>query len=361
MADEDLPEPDALPGAAHPRHTARLFGQEAAEAAVLGAMAAGRVHSGWLIAGPRGVGKATLAWRMARALLSGGAAGTLDWQPDTPDNRQLSALSHPRLSLIRRTPDPRTGRMRKEITVDTVRGLAGFFGMSATDGGARVVIVDSADELNRNAANAILKLLEEPPPNAHLLLVSHAPSRLLPTIRSRCRRLDLGPLGADDLEWALAQALPGGEAGDPVVRALAEGSVGRAVTLIETGGAETYGRLLALLSAPGRIDRAGAIALAEKHAGRSGDGKLAEFTDLLSAALARIARIGAGAPLPPLPGEAEAAARLAGGPRATRAIAGLAIDLGERARAAEAVNLDPATVILDMLLTIDRTAGTAAA
>lgn len=364
MADDEIPEPDALPGAEHPRHTARLFGQDAAEAEVLQVIATGRMHSGWLIAGPRGVGKATLAWRIARALLSepaGHPPETLDWAPDTAANRQISAIGHPRLCLMRRTPHPDTGRMRKEITVDVVRGLTSFFGLTAADGGARVVIVDSADELNRNAANALLKSLEEPPKGAHILLVSHAPSRLLPTIRSRCRRLDLGPLAPEDLEWALAQAMPEGEAGDATVRALAEGSVGRAVTLIETGGAETYGRILGLLSAGGGINRAAATALAEKYAGRAGDGKLAEFTALLSAALARITRAGAGVATAALPGETEAAARLAHGPAAMRALAGLAIDLGERARAAEAVNLDPATVILDMLLTIDRTARGAAA
>jgi len=191
-------EADRAPGAPHPRETAVLIGQEAAEREFLEARGAGRLHHAWLISGPRGVGKATLAWRIARFLLT--TPVTADGRPDAsappasldsdwnaPVARRVLALSEPRLFLLRRPWDAKAERLRQEITVDEVRKLRSFFGLSVADGGRRVVIVDAADEMNVNAANALLKLLEEPPANTVILLVSHQPSRLLPTIRSRCR------------------------------------------------------------------------------------------------------------------------------------------------------------------------------
>ena len=161
MSDEDIPQPDQIAGAPHPRETARLFGQDKAQADFLDAFGAGRLHSGWLITGPRGVGKATLAWKIATFLLADPEVGlfgdpSLDVDPEHPDVRLLQAGAHPRLSLIRRPWDEKTKKLKAEITVDAVRSLNSFFQMSAADGGRRVVIVDAADELNRNAAIAIL-------------------------------------------------------------------------------------------------------------------------------------------------------------------------------------------------------------
>ena len=212
MADPaELPEPDRIEGAPHPRETARLYGHEAAEAAFLDAAISGRLHHAWLITGPRGTGKATLAWRLARFLLATPPAGetglfgaapppmSLDIDPEHPVARRMRALSEPGLFLLRRGANDKGDRLSAEIRVDEVRKLKGFFSLSATDGGRRVVIVDAADEMNTAAANAVLKLLEEPPRGAVLLLVSHQPNRLLPTIRSRCRELRLAPLAPDDL------------------------------------------------------------------------------------------------------------------------------------------------------------------
>ncbi|WP_349291192.1 DNA polymerase III subunit delta', partial [Loktanella sp. SALINAS62] len=177
----DLPEPDRIAGAPHPRDARRLIGQDAAVADFLDAFNAGRLHSGWLITGPRGVGKATLAWKIATFLLAqrddagGGLFGdpppvtSLDIDPENPDARLIAAGAHPRLYVLRRPVDDKTGALRADITVDTVRGMKGFFQMSSTDGGRRVVIVDAADEMNRAAANAILKELEEPPARTSLL------------------------------------------------------------------------------------------------------------------------------------------------------------------------------------------------
>lgn len=368
--ENDTPEPDRLPGAPHPRHAPRLFGQEAAEAAFLAAHNSGRRHHGWLIAGPRGVGKATLCWRIARFLLAqeAGPGGglpfaeappppaSLDLAEDHPVTRRVAALSEGRLKLIRRGLNDQ-GRLRQVIGVEDVRVLRDFFGLSAPDGGERVVIVDAADEMNPNAANALLKLLEEPPPAATLLLVAHQPARLLPTIRSRCRTLALQPLSPAALEAALegaGVALPeGGEA--QALWALAAGSAGAAVELLEQGGLEAYAALCALLSRSPGLPRDAAIALAERAAGRGAEAQAALLRRLIGQLLSRAARSGAGHPpeAEAAPGEAALLARLAPDTAAARFWAEQAQELGQRAERAAGVNLDPAAMILDMLLRID--------
>jgi DNA polymerase-3 subunit delta' len=371
----ELPEPDRVEGAPHPRETERLFGQAAAEAAFLDAHAAGRLHHAWLLTGPRGVGKATFAWRAARFLLAGGpdtegSAGglfgetpappaTLDIAPGHPVARRVLALSEPRLFLLRRGPTEKGDSLSAQIRVEDTRGLKGFFQLSAADGGRRVVIVDAADEMNPAAANAILKVLEEPPKGAVMLLVSHQPSRLLPTIRSRCRELRLAPLGPADMAAALAQA--GTETESPARLAeLAGGSVGEAIRLANLDGLALYERLVALYRP--RLDRPGAIALAESVAGRGNEPRLDLLLGLLSQLLARAARTGLGNPPPEAaPGEAALLARLAPGAAAARAWAEAQGTFGARARHGRAVNLDPAALILDMLLRIDQSAAELAA
>ncbi|HRO15195.1 MAG TPA: DNA polymerase III subunit delta', partial [Paracoccus sp. (in: a-proteobacteria)] len=197
MTDDAPIESDRVPGAPHPRETPRVIGQDAAIAAFSAAAASGRLHHGWLLTGPRGTGKATLAWAIARWLLAGADTPDLSVPPDNPVARRVLALSEPRLHLVRRGTDDKTGRLRAEITVDDIRRLLSFFHLSAAEGGRRVAIIDAADDMNTAAANAVLKMLEEPPRDAVLLLIAHQPARLLPTIRSRCRRLALRPLTDD--------------------------------------------------------------------------------------------------------------------------------------------------------------------
>lgn len=359
MADaSDILPPDQLEGAPHPREAARLFGQETAEEVFLRAYTSGRLHHGWLISGPRGVGKATLAWKIARFLLAtppddGGMFApappeNLDIPEDHPVARRLRAGADGGLLVIRRGLDDR-GNLRRDITVDVMRKLHGFFGLSAPDGGRRVVIIDAADEMNANAANALLKALEEPPENAFLLLVAHQPSRLLPTIRSRCRDLRLMPLADDDFTEALAQA--GITEGSAALAQLSGGSVGAAVTLAQGGGAEIYADLVAIFAGAPRIDRALALKLAESVAGKANDTRFAMLLALYDLFMARLARAGISGPPPEaVPGEAEVFARLAPHDGAARAYAALAQSLGARARHGRAVNLDPAAVVLDMVL-----------
>lgn len=387
-AEVELPEPDRLPGAPHPRETRAIFGQAAAEGDFLAAWSAGTVHHAWLLTGPEGVGKATLAWRIARFVLAtpqpdeGGASlfgspvpsptpGTLDIDPAHPVARRVAALSEPRLFLLRRGPNVRGNALSAEIRVDEIRKLSGFLRLSAADGGQRVVIIDAADEMNVSAANALLKFLEEPPPRVTFLLVSHRPSSLLPTIRSRCRVLRLSRLEPQDLDRAVA---PSGAAADGQGAGLAilsDGSPGRAVRLASADGLAVYAGALEVLGTLPDLDRHRAIAFAQKVARRGAGGGAgggadgaAELTfELVGTLLARLARRGAtGADLPEVvPGEAHILARLSPGPVAARAWAGAEAELQARARHGLAVNLDPAALLLDMVLRISETAGRVAA
>ncbi len=355
---EALPEPDRLEGAPHPRETVALHGQAAAERDFLGALASGRPHHGWLITGSRGVGKATLAWRIARHMVAGGVGDSLDMDADAPIFRRVAALAESRVALVRRPFDDKTKRLRTAITVDEVRALKSFFQLSASDGGWRVAIVDSADEMTPQAENALLKTLEEPPERALLLLVCHQPARLLPTIRSRCRVLRCTPLGPEDLDRALRAA--GGRAADAALATLAAGSVGEALRLAAVDGAALYAEIATLMSQAPHLDRMRAIALAEACSGRGAEARYDATLSLIQLALARLARAGAGAPTPPiLDAEGRARATLAANPAQARLWADLAPRLAARADHARAVHLDPAQVILDMVLQIDAAAAEA--
>jgi DNA polymerase-3 subunit delta' len=369
MSSESPPEPDVIEGAPHPRATQALLGQGAAEATFLQAFNAGRLHHGWLISGPRGVGKATLAWRLARFLLAtpeddGGMFAppppeTLDIPDDHPIARRIAALSEPRLFLLRRAYDEKKAKLQDVISVDEVRKMKSFFTLSAADGGRRVAIIDAVDEMNPAAANALLKLLEEPPKAVTMFLVSHQPARLLPTIRSRCRELRLGPLTAEALSDALTMAGGAVEPQDRVALAeLAGGSVGEAFRMTNLEGLALYARLIKLMATLPRLDRVQALALAEAGAGRGAEAQFELIVSLLDLFLARLARAGTLGQCPPeaAPGEAALIARLSPSPWAAREWANLAQSLGIRARRARAVNLDPAALLMDMFLKIDETA-----
>lgn len=228
--EKEIPETDQEPGALHPRLTYAFVGHEVQEAMLAEALAGHRMHHAWMLSGPKGLGKATLAYRFARAALGakrikGGRP--LDVDPEDEIARKIAAQAHPDLFVLRRGYNER-GRPRREITVDDARELGHFFSMAPAQGGMRVAIIDSVDDLNRNAANAILKTLEEPPAQSVLLLVCHAPGAALATIRSRCRRLALKPLSDERVREAL------GGKHDGLVT-LAKGRPGRAIALHAQG------------------------------------------------------------------------------------------------------------------------------
>jgi len=233
---EEIEEVDRLEGFPHPRDTFHFVGQDEAVARAARAIRSRRPPQGWLIVGPAGIGKATLAYRIARYLLRYGAtdAGPEDLSvaANDPVSLQVCAGAHPGLLVLKRGINPKSGKLMTETSVDVVRQLAGFFGMTSGAGGWRVAIVDTTDDMNPNAANALLKALEEPPARSMLMLLSTAPGKLLPTIRSRCQRLDLRPLGEDTLAKELAQHLPKMSEGDRSALAkLSGGSLGLALAL----------------------------------------------------------------------------------------------------------------------------------
>ncbi|CUH76256.1 DNA polymerase III subunit delta' [Tropicibacter naphthalenivorans] len=362
---DDLPEPDRAPGAPHPRETAQLFGQSHAEEDFLTAYNSGRLHHGWLITGPQGVGKATMAWRIARFLLAtppaeDGLFGappppeTLDIDPEHPVAHRMRALSEPGLFLLRRGPNDKGDKLAADIRVGEVRKLGGFFSLSAADGGRRVVIVDSADELNTQSANAILKMLEEPPARTTLLLISHSPARLLPTIRSRCRELRLAPLAPDAMAAALEQAHTEVPAQDAeALTALASGSVGAALRLINLDGVSLYKDLLGVLGSLPQLDRPRLLQLSDSCAGKGKEDRLElalSLTDQLVARLARTGVLGRPPEHAATPDEAKILHRLAPDAAAGRRWAQAAQEAGDRARHARAVNVDPAALMTDLFL-----------
>jgi DNA polymerase-3 subunit delta' len=360
MSDDTAPHPERLEGAPHPRDTVRLIGQDGAQSAFLDAFNTGRLHHAWLLTGPRGVGKATLAWRIARFLLAiAPADADAMFAPQTPTSLDIPA-NHPvalriasggegRIRNVTCGYNEATKRFRQQIIADDIRALNHFFHLSMPDGGYRVVIIDEADQMNTTAANALLKMLEEPPKNTVLVLISHQPSGLLPTIRSRCRTLPLRTLDAGEVAQAMAQAGVAAANSDALA-ALSGGSVGGAIRLSLLGGASLYAELVGLAGTLPHMDRARAVKLAELAAVRGAEARRDLLFSLIDLLLSRLARTGAtgATPRPPAaPGEAEVLARLSPHPHQARIWADLAPVIGARARHGIAVNLDPAALVLD--------------
>lgn len=301
---EASPEVDRQEGVPHPRETEALFGHGAAEVSLAEAIGSERGHHAWLIAGPAGIGKATLAYRAAKFALAEPGERNRDVKslaipPNSQAARQVRALSHPGLLVIRRNYNLKDKRFPTSISVDEVRRLRTFLSHKAGPGAWRVVIVDRADELNINAANALLKSLEEPPERTLFFLVVSEPGRLLPTIRSRCRMLACGRLAASDLEQAVRAALEAGgsplppDAAWPLLERLAQGSPGRAIGLIGGGGLDLHGQITSLLSALPQVRWGEVHKLADQLSPTTADTKFALFFELLLDTLARIVRAGA--------------------------------------------------------------------
>jgi DNA polymerase-3 subunit delta' len=258
-AETEREEGDRLAGAPHPRTRSMLVGHETAQAEVLAAWNAGRLPHAFLIGGPEGIGKATLAYKIARFVLAQPerCKKSLDIPADHPAAHQVAALSHPDFLVLRRIAPDEDKKLPTEIKVEEVRKLVKFFGTTAASGGYRVCIIDSLDELNKSGANALLKVLEEPPSRSLFLLISHSPGRLLATIRSRCQRIALRPLATEEVTRALQslapeiENLPTEKIADAA--AASGGSVRHALSLLMGEGLEVRGmteKLLAELPSP---------------------------------------------------------------------------------------------------------------
>ena len=288
-----------------PQGNPELFGQDEAEQRLAQAWRSGRLPHAWLLSGPRGIGKATLAYRFARFVLAGKAetgglfgeapAGEgLALETDHPVFRQVAAGGHPDLMTVARGVNPKTGKLREEIVVEDVRAVRDFMHMTASAGGWRVVVVDAADELNRSAANALLKVLEEPPAKGLLLLVSHAPGRLLPTIRSRCCALPLAALPEPEIAALLARTWPDlAEADRAALARLAEGSAGRALALAAGGGLTLYREVTGLMAELPRLDAKALHALADRWARDASGEAFRTGMDLMVWWLGRLVRAAA--------------------------------------------------------------------
>ncbi len=316
---------DAATDGDHPRFTAAMIPQPAAEAAFARAYAAGRAAGSWMLEGPSGVGKASLAYRIARRLLAQGPGGGadaaeppglfgdpapgpvpavdgLDSDPDDPGVRKVRNGSHPDLLVI--DPDTAGGAPEGDLAVDQIRRIGPFLHLTPALAAWRVVIVDEADRMNRNAANALLKLLEEPPDRAVMLVLAGRPGALPATIRSRCRRLRLAPLADAAVAALLADRRPALSDEDRrLIVSLAAGSPGRALQLADRDGAALWRDILDRLGDAPRLDWSAIDAVAERLGAKAGEGAFALWSELLVDALARVARHAAsadGAVPPPL-------------------------------------------------------------
>ena len=291
---------DDLDEAAHPRATTILVGHQEAERTLLAAYRSSRLPHAWLISGPAGIGKATLAYRMARFVLAHPdprapavqAATSLAVDAEHPVARRIAAQAQGDLLVLVRTINEKTGKLRQDIQVDDVRRTVTFFGSTAGEGGWRIAIIDSVDELNNEGANALLKILEEPPQRTLLLLVSHSSAHVLPTIRSRCRLLPLRPLAPEDVAQAAAAALGRSAADADIIAAaaVADGSVSRALALLDGDALELRSRIVELLERLPTVDPRALHALGDRLYGVDA-APLAAFLDTVNAWLsARLAQ-----------------------------------------------------------------------
>jgi len=365
------PAPAAEPIVPPPRSNPDLLGHQAAEAELRRLFDGGRMPHALLLSGPRGIGKATLAFRLARFALAQGAAERTASSLFSDDSaaglaipsesgvfRRIAAGGHADLLTVERAYDPRRRRMRGEIVVDNTREIGAFLRLTPAEGGWRVVIVDGADEMNRNAANALLKILEEPPRRALLLLVAHSPGRLSPTIRSRCRRFPLSPLPAAIVAELLARYRPELDpAAAAAVTALAEGSIGRALDLAAAGGVELQRTVVNLLTREGGIDPAALHAFADRLARSEAEEAYRVVEGLVGQMLARLAIATAqsdgqaGAP-----DEGALLRRFGSRAPATR-WAALRGEIEESFARTDALNLDRKQTILGAFFAIERAAG----
>lgn len=288
---DGAPESDRLDQTPHPRETSTLFGQARAEATLLDAYRSGRLPHAWILGGPEGIGKATLAWRFARYLLANpdpstpavSRAHNLGVDPEHPIAHRVAQRAHGDVALLRREWDTKGKKHFTAIRVDDVRAAQSLFQRSAAAQGYRIAIVDSAEDLNVNAANALLKLIEEPPARSLFLIVAHRPGLVMPTIRSRCARLHLDPLTPEAIGQAIAALGEPWSEHEPgeiaEAAAQADGSLRKALASLDPA-ARGFARLIdAMLTELPRFDPAQAHRLADLTAPRGAEARFAVLLD----------------------------------------------------------------------------------
>ena len=322
---EDAGDPRETP--LHPRFCQRVIGHEEATATFAKPFGAGALHHAWLITGPKGIGKASLAYFLARTVLSQGADAqrTASW---------ISARSHPDLHVLERSvSDAKSGKLRSEVAVDDVHAFTGFFARTAGQGGWRIGLVDCADDLNKEGANALLKLVEEPPLRSLIFIVNHEPGRVLRTLRSRCLRLALKPLTEVQVEGVLSQLPLENPPAHGAVKDVAElcrGSPGRALELLDSIGVDAYRTMISV----GQLDAQTRQKISSLFANRATvDADYRVFTDLV------LGWAGDKAVSTPSSGQGLAMAQLSA-------------DLLQRRREVEGFNLDRRTAVLEVLASI---------
>lgn len=324
----------------HPRRTASLAGHDDAERRLLQACQSEKLHHAWLFSGPRGVGKATLAYRFARFLLDhpaplqAQARTSLATDKTSPAVRQVAAGSHPDLLVLERAVDLKAKRLKTIISVEDARAAPNFFARTSASGGWRIALVDCADDLNAESANALLKILEEPPRRSVFLIICHQPGRLLRTIRSRCLHVPLSALSTEETVSVLRSLPPeaisaGPDELDDLAR-LSKGSPGRALELAGSAGAAAFAGLLAR----GKFSAAHAVEVAAAFSGRESADDYAIFCDLLIDWVAE-------------------QARRSGLEGRGAALAAAHDDINASLRQADALNLDRRQTVTDALMRLN--------
>ncbi|WP_150524966.1 DNA polymerase III subunit delta' [Roseibium sediminis] len=347
----ETPEVDALPGVPLPREQSDLIGHAEIERALLDAYRSDRFHHAWILGGPKGIGKATLAFRFARFALAHpdrfgdvvGSASSLSVSSDSTVYHQIAAGAHPNVLHLRRPWDERGKRFKSDLPVDEVRKTVSFFGTTASANAWRVCIVDAADDMNQSSANALLKILEEPPARSVFLVLSHTPGRLLPTIRSRCRRLDLAPLSEGELATGLSKFAPDLAASERDIRdvtSYADGSLRSAFVLLAGDGLAIARGFMKLVQEGGSPSIGALHGLGDLVSARGQSDNWESFQHVaehyLHGLLAQSARSGPS------------------GLSIAHEISGLWEQFNQAVRDADALNLDRKQVVLDLVLKLAR-------
>ena len=369
---------DQIEGYPHPKFTETLFGHQLARQEFISCFKSGKLHHAWLITGTNGIGKATFAWQIAKFLLtqpicipdSNGlfenAVENQNCEIDEDLKKAITARilaeAEPRLAIIRKSFDEKRKTFRSSIRINEIRHLKTFFSLSVSDGGSRVAIIDCAEDMNTNAANALLKTLEEPPKNTVFLLISHSPQSLLPTIKSRCRELRLSNLNERDLTSALKQinlTIPDDDI--EIYSLLGSGSVGRSIRLIEHDGADLYRMVLSFLNQLPNLNGFELEKFIGTFSGSKNRSRLELLIELLNIVIARLSKAGItghSSSNQIIEDEKAIFLKLCPNPSIATKWAELAQTQSENLKDGLAVNLDPGSLILDTFFRIEDCART---